>query len=657
VRVNDRLCALLGYTRDEILGRSWQDLVASDDESARDRDQIPLLLADPGRIYAADKRHLRKDGRTLWGHVTLSVRCDAHGAPHSLVSVLEDCSARVASAAEARAAAERYRQMFETNRAIKLVVDAATGQIVDANPAACDFYGYSRTEIMERRIWDVNALPEGEVRAAMDRAERLERLSFIVPHRLASGEIRDVEVYSGPVQLQGRPALYSIIHDVTERTRAEVALQHQAMHDALTGLPNRTLLHDRVAHALHPGLSNGDGRPLAFLLLDLDRFKEINDTFGHAQGDLVLREVAQRLSGAVRAADTVARLGGDEFAVLLPDTDEAGAIVVAGTLRAALDAPIRVAELALTVEASIGIALSPRHGVDGHTLLRHADVAMYAAKRGRRGSAVYASVEDQATPARLALRADLRVAIEQGALTLHYQPKVDVATGRVSGVEALVRWPHPRHGLIPPDQFISLAEQSGLIAPLTLWVLEEALRQCHRWHAAGWPLTMAVNLSTWNLHDPALPEVVAARLAMHDVPPEALCLEVTETAVMTDMTRTHEVLRRLRARGVGISVDDFGTGYSSLSYLKQLPVDELKIDRSFVRQLATDRTDATLVASIVGLGHGLGLRVVAEGIEDQRSWDALAGMGCDVAQGYYLSRPLPADDLTRWLQATPRAVA
>jgi len=343
--------------------------------------------------------------------------------------------------------------------------------------------------------------------------------------------------------------------------------------------------------------------------------------------------------------------------VLLPHTDEAGAIAAARTLRAAIDAPVDVAGLTLDVEASIGIALAPQQGVEAQTLVRRADIAMYAAKRGRRGYALYTPEEDQVCPERLALLTDLRHAIGQGALTLHYQPKVDVATGRVCGVEALARWPHPAHGLLPPDQFIPLAEQSGLIAPLTLWVLDEALRQCRRWRDSGLPLTMAVNLSVWNLHDAALPEVVAARLAVHGVPPEALCLEVTETALMTDVARAREVLGCLRALGIRLAVDDFGAGYSSLSYLKELPVDELKIDRSFVRYLATDKTDATLVASIVGLGRGLGLRVVAEGVEDPQGWEALGRMGCDMAQGYYLSRPLPADGLTHWLRATSRAVA
>jgi len=291
------------------------------------------------------------------------------------------------------------------------------------------------------------------------------------------------------------------------------------------------------------------------------------------------------------------------------------------------------------------------------TLLRHADVAMYAAKRGRLGQQVYDPALDTYSPERLGLIAELRAAIAAGALTLHYQPQVDVRSGRVRGVEALVRWPHPERGLILPDEFIALAEQTGLMAPLTDWVLGEAIRQCGVWRRAGLALTVSVNLSAWNLHDPTLPDRLTEILRASAVLATSLRLEVTETTLMADPQRALAVLTRLSALGVGLAVDDFGAGYSSLAYLKKLPVDELKIDKGFVRELAMDATDAAIVASTVALGHALGLRVVAEGIEDRATWDALAGMGCDVAQGYYLSRPLPSDALARWLREAPWAVA
>ncbi len=451
--------------------------------------------------------------------------------------------------------------------------------------------------------------------------------------------------------------LRGTVQDVTARVQAEAALRHQARHDALTGLPNRALLHERLIAAR--GDAPDAPRPLALLLLDLDHFKEVNDTVGHEQGDALLRAAAARLRGVVRAGDTVARLGGDEFAVLLPGADAAGAARVAADIRTALDAPVQVEGQALQVGASVGIALGPAHGTDGTTLLRRADVAMYAAKRGRTGHAIYDPAQDQHSAERLALIAELRAAIKGGALALHYQPQVDLASGCVCGVEALVRWPHPdpARGLIPPDAFIPLAEQTGLIAPLTDWVLGEAIRQCREWQRVGLLLAVSVNLSMWNLHDPALPDRVAALLREHGLSSAWLRLELTESALMADADRALDVLARLAGLGVRLAVDDFGSGYSSLAYLKRLPVDALKIDKGFVREMGTDETDAAIVASTVALGHALGLRVVAEGIEDRATWDLLAGMGCDVAQGYHIARPLPPDALARWLRAAPWAVA
>ncbi len=441
------------------------------------------------------------------------------------------------------------------------------------------------------------------------------------------------------------------VEDVTEHRRAEERLRRQAWYDALTDLPNRALLHERIATAL--GDAPDASRPLALLLLNLDHCKEINDAFGHERGDALLRQAADRLRDVVRADDTVARLGGDEFAVLLPGADAAGAARVADAIRTALDAPLQVEGQALRVGASVGIALAPAHGTDATTLLRRVDMAMDAAKRGRLGHALYEPAQDQHSPERLALIVALRDAIERGALTLHYQPQVDLASGHVCSVEALVRWPHPVHGLIPPDRFIPLAERTGLIAPLTNWVLGEAIRQSREWQRAGLLLGVSVNLSMWNLHDPALPDHVAALLHAHGLSPAWLRLELTESALMADTDRAMDVLARLATLGVHLAVDDFGSGYSSLAYLKKLPVDELKIDKGFVREMATDETDGAIVASTVALGHALGLRVVAEGIEDRATWDLLTGMGCDVAQGYHLSRPLPPDALVRWLHESP----
>jgi len=438
-----------------------------------------------------------------------------------------------------------------------------------------------------------------------------------------------------------------------ELLMANETLQHQTLHDPLTDLANRQLLLKRIEEALSAAEQRGSG--MVLLMLDLDRFKEINDSFGHQLGDQLLQQVGQRLSQAADAAATVARLGGDEFAVFLPTADETRAQEVALALSGALEASFLIGEYPLQVEASIGIALYPTHGRDALTLFRHADVAMYVAKQRHQGCTLYDIRHDQFSPHRLALLGDLRKAIINGELRLYYQPKADLHTGLVESVEALVRWQHPTHGFIPPDQFIPLAEQTGLIEPLTRWVVETALAQCRSWMESGITLSVAVNLSVWNLRDGSLPDTIADLLARYAVPPSRLCCEITESAMMTDAEHALQVLQRLFALGVRIAIDDYGTGYASLAYLKRLPADELKIDRAFVQYLATDQADHAIVRSTVSMAHSLGIRVVAEGVEDQATWDMLADLKCDIAQGYYLSRPVPAQDLERWLCAREAA--
>lgn len=447
-------------------------------------------------------------------------------------------------------------------------------------------------------------------------------------------------------------ALEGFITDVTERKRAEEALQHQALYDSLTDLPNRTLLLDRLRQAILSAERDRDG--LALVVMDLDGFKEVNDTLGHHIGDVLLRLVGDRLRSVLRASDTVARLGGDEFAVIMPTAgDDTRAALGADKLQQALEAPFLVDGNSLPVGASMGIALFPEHGADAETLLRRADVAMYVAKRAQSGYAVYAVEQDHHSPGRLALVGELRTGIEEQQLVLHYQPNVSYRTGRVTGVEALVRWDHPVHGVVPPDQFIALAEQTGLIEPLSVWVLGAALHQCRTWRESGVDLQVAVNLSMRNLHNPRLPSVIADLLATWGVPASRLRVEITESAVMANPARAMDNLMRLRSSGVRIAIDDFGTGYSSLGYLRRLPVDQIKIDKSFVMNLAADKNDFVIVRSTIDLGHNLGVQVIAEGVEDRTTWDQLAGLGCDGAQGYYLSRPLPAPDILRWLGESP----
>jgi diguanylate cyclase len=439
---------------------------------------------------------------------------------------------------------------------------------------------------------------------------------------------------------------------VIERERAV----HDAHHDALTGLPNRLLFAQRIEQALAACAGTEVG--VALLLVDLDRFKEINDTFGHQCGDELLVQVGVRLSGVVSGMDSVARLGGDEFGVLLPDVQSVeDAVETATTLRAALAAPFPVDGIHLDVEASVGVAVSGQHGQDTVTLLQRADIAMYVAKDQSRGIFVYDPAADQHSPAKLAVLGDLRRALDRSELVLHYQPKVSISTGDVVGAEALVRWHRPQHGLVMPNAFMPFAEHTGLIGPLTRYILNKALSQARAWCEQGRPLTVAVNLSARNLLDEHLPDQVAELLAAHDVAPELLVFEVTETAVVTEPLRAQQLLKRLSALGIRISIDDFGAGYTSLGQLKTLPVSELKIDRSFVTTMTEDSRNALIVQSVIDLGHNLGLSIVAEGVEDEQTFAALTALNCDIAQGYYIARPLTAEALdARAVTRAPQAM-
>jgi diguanylate cyclase len=422
--------------------------------------------------------------------------------------------------------------------------------------------------------------------------------------------------------------------------RALAETRHQAHTDELTGLPNRRLFFARVQEEI---ASSPDGTALAVLLVDLDHFKELNDTLGHRTGDRLLAQIGPRLRSSVREGDTVARLGGDEFGILLPaPMDELRARQAAARVRWALTQPFLIDELHLQVVASVGVALYPDHGASGDELLQRADVAMYEAKGRRSGQEVYARERDHHSRAGLELVGQLPAAFAAGELEAFFQPKADAGSRAVVGFEALVRWRHPEHGLLAPAAFVPLAEQAGLARQLTRCVLEQALAACRGWRADGHDLHVAVNASVSDLLDTSLPGEIHAALLRHGLPPEALVLELTEGSVMSDPTRIGEVLERLAALGVGLSLDDFGTGYSSLLHLKTLPVGEVKIDRSFVTGALHDAKDAAIVRATIDLARELGMRTVAEGVEDDAVWERLSALGCEVIQGYALSRPVPA---------------
>jgi len=437
--------------------------------------------------------------------------------------------------------------------------------------------------------------------------------------------------------------------------RQAIAKEHQAVHDSLTGLPNRSLFRHQIEQVVNAG--RRADRTAAVMLIDLDHFKEINDTLGHHAGDRLLQEVSERLRSSLDEQHMVARLGGDEFGVLLADrVDQAKAGAVAEHLLAQLREPFSIEGLTLEVDASIGIACAPEHGSAVEQLIQRADIAMYAAKEGGRGHLLFEPQLDRYSPRRLSLAGALRSAIADGEIVLFFQPKAELATGRIIGVEALARWQHPRLGLIGPSEFVPIAEQTGLIGPLTSHVLEQALRQLAVWAEQGEQLSVAVNLSARSFLDAQLAVEIPRLLERTGVQAERLELEITESMLMLDPARAKATLERLSGIGLSLSVDDFGTGYSSLANLKRLPVDVIKIDKSFVIDMPHDASDAAIVRSTIDLAHNLGLKVVAEGVESHEAWRRLEELGCDLAQGFHVSRPLPSEAMTRLLSER-RAIA
>lgn len=423
---------------------------------------------------------------------------------------------------------------------------------------------------------------------------------------------------------------------------------HEATHDSLTDLPNRILLYDRLNHAIQSALRRKSG--LVLLILDIDGFKHINETLGHFSGDQLLCQVVSRLQVMVRKSDTLARLGADEFAILLDMNSHTKTVLnIVKKIRKIFLEPFTIEGLSLEVMASIGIAFFPDHGKEADTIIQRANLALFEAKQDTKKFIIYTNELDKNSPERLTMMGELRQAIDNNELRIHYQPKINLKKGRVSSVEALVRWQHPEHGFMPPDEFIPLAERTGLIRPLTTWVLNHALKQTEQWHKQNLKLGVAVNLSPAALMDTELPNTIVGMLSLYDVPPGHITLEVTEGSMIKDPNLALKILSRLAQMGIKISIDDFGTGYSSLAYLKELPATELKIDKSFVMDMFKNNNDAVIVKSIIDLGHNLSMQVVAEGVEDKKTALKLKQLGCDILQGFYFSRPLDNEQFIQWI--------
>ena len=483
----------------------------------------------------------------------------------------------------------------------------------------------------------------------------LDRMLLAPIARISQALASDVDIKSDrsiDVPVAGTREIEQLV-TAFEKMRGDVqqrrlALEYQSLHDSLTGLPNRACLLEELNEAL--STVNNYGRRVGLMIMDLDHFKEINDTLGHPVGDLILREVAKRLANAIGDSGLTARLGGDEFAVILPDSDQHHCVDMADSIARALEHEFQVGGHKLYVGGSVGVAIYPDHGTEVSVLMRHADVAMYMAKHTGKHTAFYDDSQDENSVLRLQLVKELKDAISDDHLELYYQPKLDFKRQAITSVEALLRWNHPEHGMVPPDRIIPMAEQTGVIQKLTQWVLEKALQQQVLWRETGADINVSVNLSAYDLRDTSLPETVSELLAATTTSPEKLTLEITESAMMSDLGNATVLLSRIKEMGVGIAIDDFGTGFSSLSYLKKLPVRELKIDKSFVINMSHDESDAMIVHSTIDLAHNLGLIVVAEGVENQEVLERLQALGCDLIQGYHLCHPLPPDQLESWLR-------
>ena len=540
------------------------------------------------------------------------------------------------------------------------VVDAVItidekGVIESANKAVSRVFGYLPEELLGRDIKLLIPPLSGDGQRQFletfltPEHSRISGVGREIIGQRKDGKIVPIDLAVSEMWLHGRRHFIGIARDITERKEQMAAIKYQALHDGLTDLPNRTLFSDRLHQAILTAAR--EERSLALIIMDLDHFKEINDTLGHHSGDMILQQVAGRVRAELRESDTVARLGGDEFALLLPSADLDDATHIATKLLTALSRPFELETRSFPVGASLGIGMFPEHGRDGSSLMKRADMAMYEAKRDKTGFAVYDAAKDQFSSHNLSLMGDLHAAIETRQLALYYQPIVNLQTGRVSGAEALVRWRHPRRGLMYPGEFIPLAEQAGLIKAVTLWVLQQVMAQHRIWRQSGIDLDMAINISGYNLHDGSFAESVAEILRADNN--HQVTFEVAETAMMTDPARALEMLRALEGMGIKLSIDDFGIGYSSIVFLKQVAARVLKIDKSFIIGMSENDSNAVIARSIIELAHNIGLQVVAEGIEDKQTYDILTAWGCDSAQGYYISQALEADEFAGWLRQAP----
>ncbi len=655
--VNEAFCRLTGYSRQELLdGRSYQAITAPEYHELEARRVQELLRTRSPVVY--EKEYIRKDGSRVPVALTVFVVKGTRGKPDALAAVVKDVTERKRAEETLRQSEERFRQLAENVEDVFWITSPDFQEVLYVSPAYEKVWGRPCQSLYQSALaWAEAIHPEDRPRvlAALDKSVA-QAAVFEEEYRivLPDGSMRWISDRGSPVRDEREVVrrFVGVARDITERKRFQERMQHMATHDELTGLPNRRLFVDRLERAL--AQARRRQQKLVVLLLDLDRFKYVNDTFGHAMGDLLLHGLADRLKECIRESDTVARMGGDEFAVLLPEiAHEEDAAKIAQKILEIFTEPCDLGGNKVVITTSIGLSLYPEDGSDGEILMKNADAALYRAKeQGRNNYQFWTADLKLRSTERLVMENRLRVALDHEEFALHYQPQVDPRTGRIVGLETLLRWRHPDKGLLPPAAFIGLAEETGLIVPIGAWVLQTACAQAKAWQERGHPpVRIGVNLSPKQFRYHDLVKQISTILTDTGLEPRWLNLEITETLAMHDVEATAETLRALAALGVQISIDDFGTGYASMGYMKRFPIDVLKIDQSFVKEMTTGSENAAFVPAIIAMAHSLKLNVIAEGVESNEQLSLLQSHDCEGIQGYLFSRPVPAEECERLLAA------
>jgi diguanylate cyclase (GGDEF)-like protein/PAS domain S-box-containing protein len=656
--VNNAFTTMTGYSREEVVGKNPRLLKSGKQSKAYYADLWSTISA--GKVWRGEIVNRRKDGTTYSEEMTITPVTQGHSkkAETQFIAIKQDISRRKEAEKELRLAEFSLEHASDN-----IFWSDSQGRFVYVNEAACRALGYSREELLSLSIPDLNPRfrKEGDWPAFWQELKRQGSITFEGQNTTKQGQVFPAEVTANYLEFNGREYSFAFVRDITERKVAEERIRFLAYSDALTGLPNRRLLQDRLTQAL-ASARRQKGR-VAVLFLDLDKFKNINDSLGHAVGDLLLQEVAGRLRNATREQDTVARVGGDEFLIVLSELKElTDAAVAAERLMDAIIGEYTIQSHSLNITCSLGISVFPEHGTDTESLIKNADAAMYSAKEsGRNNFRFFTETINAEAVERLTLENSLQHALEKKELFLVYQPQMDIGTGKIVGLEALLRWQHSELGLVPPDKFVRIAENSGLIVPIGDWVLRTACVQARRWQEDGLPpVRVAVNVSAVQFRRQGFPAQIRTVLRETGLAPQYLELELTESLLLADAGVTLSVIQELKAMGLMLAIDDFGTGYSSFSYLKQFRVSRLKIDRSFIRDVAANPDDAAITAAIISMAKSLHLKVIAEGVENEEQMSFLRLHQCDEIQGYYFSKPLTVEqaaDKLRGKNPDPQARA